>query len=378
MRFAAWLLAIAPIATTSACLASGEGDDDGEGAFSISVSAADTALVLDLVNYPRTDAATLDGPAGLDARAAAAIVAYRDGGDRLAISPDDNLFDSLAELDAVKYVGDSALTKLIAYAQAHPAPATVTVETVTFSGWEAEAVVWGASHATAAELDDFLDSRAAIALAGRAPYTTIAQVAAVAYVGPSALRLLQAHAPAWWRALSGSTECAPAVSDRADATVSDLTSLLELATTGDWPWATLSAPTLPACVDAHVSSSQAGAVTAALAAYGRTAWGSGITPGSTGLVAGGQHFINLLQTAQDVIRDRVDSGRWTPGNADEQAVLDALPAMVTILTAGPVANPGDYVELPLSTDADECSEFGSILIQVSTGRGWMIHQFPRC
>jgi hypothetical protein len=96
------------------------------------------------------------------------------------------------------------------------------------------------------------------------------------------------------------------------------------------------------------------------------------------MVVGGQHFTNLVTTARDVIRERVADGRWAPADAEEQAVLDRLDTMVDSLTAGPGANAADYIELPLSTDAEECSEYGSVLIQVSTRRVWMIHQFPRC
>ena len=85
-----------------------------------------------------------------------------------------------------------------------------------------------------------------------------------------------------------------------------------------------------------------------------------------------------MTTARDVIQEHVDDHRWAPADAAEQALLDHLPAMVNALTAGPTANPADYVELPLSTDAEECSEYGSVLIQLSTHRAWMIHQFPRC
>src|SRR5262245_34762957 len=201
MRSTTWLLAIAPFVTAS-CLATGEGDDaDGEGAFSISVSAADTALVLDLVNYPRIDVAALDADAGLDARAATNIIAYRNGADARSPSGDDNRFDTLAELDAVKYVGDAALTKLIAFAKVHPVPASITIETVPMQGWQHEAIVWGVNHATLAELDDGLDARASRNLIERRPYATIDQVAAVPYVGAVVLHGLRAESILWWNRL---------------------------------------------------------------------------------------------------------------------------------------------------------------------------------
>ena len=79
----------------------------------------DALAVLALVNS--ADVATLHDGAGLDARAASNIVAYR---------LDDEQFDTLKELDAVPYVGPAAFAKLLAYAKAHP-PATPP----TPSGW---------------------------------------------------------------------------------------------------------------------------------------------------------------------------------------------------------------------------------------------------
>jgi hypothetical protein len=377
MRNAASLLLIAPLST--ACLATGEDDADGDGAFSISVSAADTALVLDLVNYPLVDLAMLDDDAALDARAAKAIVAHRSGHDGSSMTWDDNWFDNLAELDAVAYVGDSALTKLIAFAHAHPVPPSVTLEGVTYKGWQAEATVWGVNQATFEELDDGLDSRAATALLERRPFANLDAVAAAPYVGSAVLRGLRAESILWWREMvSAPQPCTVAVAPRADQTVSDFSLLVEHATTLDWPWANLAAAGLADCVDAGLGSPDAAAVTSALSGYARSAWGSGVEPSTGGMVAGGEHFVGLVTTARDVIDERVADGRWVPANADEQALLDALPAMTQALTSGPSANPADYVELPLYTDAEECSEYGSVLIQLSTGRGWMIHQFPRC
>lgn len=68
------------------------------------------SAVLALVNA--ADFAKLDDEVGLDRRAAENIVAYRRGPDQLDATNDDNLFDDLAELDAVKWVGPRAFGKL--------------------------------------------------------------------------------------------------------------------------------------------------------------------------------------------------------------------------------------------------------------------------
>ncbi|MCA9622102.1 MAG: hypothetical protein KC731_23925, partial [Myxococcales bacterium] len=61
----------------------------------------------------------LDDEVGLDKRAAENIIAHRDGADALPETSDDDLFESIAELDAVPYVGDTALALLAAYAVAN-------------------------------------------------------------------------------------------------------------------------------------------------------------------------------------------------------------------------------------------------------------------
>jgi len=181
----------------SACAVSGDDAETSETA--LSMSPAEAAAVVAVVNYPGTTQDALDQLAGLDARAAKNIIAQRNGADGVAPSPDDVLFADLAAVDRVPYVGDSALSRLRAYAAAHPAPAGETVEGVVFAGWESEAVVWGVNHATV-ELDAMLDSRAAAGLLAKRPFTSVAQMGAVPYVAKTALTALRTHARAWWNA----------------------------------------------------------------------------------------------------------------------------------------------------------------------------------
>ena len=58
------------------------------------------------------------------------------GHDTASVTWDDDWFETLAELDAIAYVGDAALTRLLGYAKAHPVPAGETVEGVTFAAWQ--------------------------------------------------------------------------------------------------------------------------------------------------------------------------------------------------------------------------------------------------
>jgi hypothetical protein len=161
--------------------------------------------LLDFVNYPDTSEQLLDVTVKLDVRAAKNIVGARAGVDGVYPSSDDVPFASVAQLDAIGYVGSAALAKLEAYAAAHPAPSSETVEGVTFSGWQSVAVVWGVNHSTSSQLDALLDARAAKALAAGAPFASVSKMGPVAYVGPSALAALRDHAAAWWTASKGFT-----------------------------------------------------------------------------------------------------------------------------------------------------------------------------
>jgi hypothetical protein len=180
-----------------ACAVSGDDSETSETA--LSMSPADAAAVVALVNYPGTTQDTLDNAVGLDTRAAKNIIAQRNGADGVAPSPDDVLFADVAAVDHVPYVGDLALSKLRVYAAAHPAPAGETVEGVVFAGWESEAVVWGVNHATV-ELGSLLDSRGAAGLLAKRPFTSVAQMGPVPYVAKTALTALRTNARAWWNA----------------------------------------------------------------------------------------------------------------------------------------------------------------------------------
>lgn len=75
----------------------------------------DALGVLKLVNAASKE--ILDVDAALDRRAAENIVYYRNGDDGSSGTGDDETFDTLAELDAIPYVGPSAFARLVEYAR---------------------------------------------------------------------------------------------------------------------------------------------------------------------------------------------------------------------------------------------------------------------
>jgi hypothetical protein len=211
----------------------GDYDELGESAVALTLAPGAAEQILSLVNYPGTELSTLDAKAGLDVRAAKNIIARRNGADGVAPSSDDAPFATIAELDAVSYVGDAAFGKLLAFAKAHPAPAAEQVEGVSFRGWEVEAVVWGVNNAPAGTLDGMLDARAARSLIAGRPFTSVGQMGPLAYVGPSALERLRREAATWWRA-----RFAPATAP----TLAQVKAALEAASKDVW---------MPSETDAH-------------------------------------------------------------------------------------------------------------------------------
>lgn len=107
--------------------------DGADGVASLTVTDVETRAVLDLVNDPQTDFARLDHAVGLDRRAARAIIERRNGDDGVAGTDDDVPFESLEALDAIAFVGNAALKRLLEYASANgylefaPAPIEVPV-----------------------------------------------------------------------------------------------------------------------------------------------------------------------------------------------------------------------------------------------------------
>lgn len=176
-----------------------EGHDRSQPFDRTSVSPVEIDAMLSFLNDPATDLAMLDDEIGIESRAAAEIIAHRNGPDGIFPSGDDHRFDTLEELDAVKFVGNMAMTMLREYVADHPAPSGSLVEGVEFTATENSAVLWGVNSATLEELDQTvaLSSRAAESLLENAPFETMDELAAAPYVGKSTLLQLRAYAPSW-------------------------------------------------------------------------------------------------------------------------------------------------------------------------------------
>lgn len=120
-----------------------------------------------------------------------------DGPDGRFGTTDDDRFETLAEVDAVPWVGDAALARLVDFARAGgwvPADEAIygVVEGLTLTEAQAAAALRVANGASFEVLDRDvgLDARAARGIVDLRPHGTVEDVAAVPWVGPTALQRL--------------------------------------------------------------------------------------------------------------------------------------------------------------------------------------------
>ena len=189
------------------------------GTFSgVTFTAAEATTVLDMVNS--ASQSQLDNEIRLTSTAAKYIVAARP-------------IKTMTALDAVKYVGKSALTRLKAYVpswtKAPDAGTSISQSGVTFSSTEMTAVLEMVNKATQAQLDiDMsLTSTAAKNIVLARPIKTLAALDAVKYVGGSALKALKAYVPKWKP--SGTTPTGGGTYDGVTFTAAEEKTALEIA-----------------------------------------------------------------------------------------------------------------------------------------------------
>jgi histidine triad (HIT) family protein len=191
------VLSFASLVVAAGCVA----EEPSEIAQAVAGTPDELALIRFLAD-PATTVAVLDEQVPLDRRAAQNLIAHRDGADGVAGTGDDDRFDSAAEVDAVAYVGPAAMDALVAYAVAGDWVSEDEVfgsfDGVAFTVSEARAAVDLANQATETELrgEVGLDARAARNVIAARPVLTMAELAAVPYVGPAMMGRIHAHVAA--------------------------------------------------------------------------------------------------------------------------------------------------------------------------------------
>jgi len=154
--------------------------------------------LIEFLNERTTTEEVLDDEIALDARAAGNIIAHRDGGDGEFNTTDDDLFDSIAELDRVRWVGPTTIRKMIRFIDNMERipeydETLGTWDGVRFTVDQAQATLRFTNNASEWVLDHELDldRRAVRSILENRPVGTIAHLASLYYVGKGALKTLR-------------------------------------------------------------------------------------------------------------------------------------------------------------------------------------------
>jgi len=379
------LAALALAVSLGAC--TGLDDVDSLGAGVVLEGSPEAIGILRFLNGPEATVEVLDIDAALDVRAARNIVAHVRGEDGVRGTVDDDALDTVAELDAVKYVGPSALERLYAYVDSIGGIPNISVEGVVLTASEVEAILVVANGASLEQLDDAaaLDSRAAKNIVAARPLIDIDALSAVSYVGPSAIRKLRDYAPSWTEPAPPPPEpdpedCNVTITAREDAAVAQWDELLVRATTLDWPYGEMVAARAPLCLDLSDSGARDSLLEHLVLESGLDwHYGPGVYPWAEELFRGAGQFLSLMATTRSAIEERTADGSWDPNATPEGAALWAARDQIyQDLTARAAADPNAFYELELYLPAEECSQDAVALVDPATNEIWIIHRFPRC
>jgi hypothetical protein len=163
----------------------------------VAEGSAQARALLRFVNHTFTDHGALRGAGVLTNSAAAAVLEHRHGADGVFGSPDDDLFDSVAEVDAVKGIGPATIANVAAFALANGYGTDRGLyHGVYFTEKQAKRTLSLVNEASIAALDEetSVDRRALANIEAARPIVSLEQLAALSRVRSTALRLLREHA----------------------------------------------------------------------------------------------------------------------------------------------------------------------------------------
>ena len=176
-------------------------EDEAQGVVSSALidGTPDAVGILAWLNDESTSIDTLDFDSGLDKRAARFIIHHRNGPDLIFGTWDDNAFDTIQEVDAVKWVGPKTMLRLQVYAQDMgwvPGLGDVlgVYDRVAFTVEQSDAILNFVNAASFEELDALLNVRAVKGIVEGRPFSSVKRLAEVPYVGTSALIQLKGSA----------------------------------------------------------------------------------------------------------------------------------------------------------------------------------------
>lgn len=176
-------------------------DDEAAGTISHSLTdgSPDAVGLLAFLNDEETGFETLDIAARLDKRSALGLIHHRNGPDGQFGTWDDNRFDSIDEVDAVKWVGAKTILRLLAYAGdlgyvPQQDDLLGVYDRVAFTVSQADDVINFANEVSFEGLDAILNVRAARSIVAGRPFASLSELSAARYVGRRALSDLKAAA----------------------------------------------------------------------------------------------------------------------------------------------------------------------------------------
>lgn len=168
--------------------------DDGE-SLSLDEDGLQVELILQFLNGPDATREVLWHEVGLTSVQGSNIFMHVNGPDMTLGTADDDLLGDLAELDAIPQIGDASITKIDKYVVAKygaaPTATAVTVEGVSFTAAEAQAVLDLLNNRWDEVQTIGLSGLAIMYLGNGLPYSSIQQVAATKYVATATLNSLR-------------------------------------------------------------------------------------------------------------------------------------------------------------------------------------------
>ena len=357
---------------------------------SIDEGSPEAVGLLDFLNDPGTTLTVLDDHVPLDRRAAGNLMAHRNGGDATFGTSDDDLFGSVAEVDAVRWVGPKSLERMVAYADSlgfvpSGSDTLGTYDRVTFSVNEAEwalLVVNEEDHATL-DYEVALNVRAVNSIVAARPIASVEDLSKLYYVGTSALEKILDFAIDHYYEEEEEEEivCSPVLVSTSDSVAEDYSRLLELTTTVDSAYAEVTTFTLGGCENWTDSEEAIALVHRALweATYIWSWSEAEYIREAADPTAGGNSYTHLIDESLQVIEERTAEGHWNPTvDAEASQLYDERQDLVDALKADLEASPSDFVEVWMYADLIECSEESTALINETDSTVTIVHQLQNC
>jgi len=199
IRIALSLLALSLLALSlSACTTPLNAPVGGQTQLAIFDGSPEGVALIDFLNASTTTLEVLDDEVPLNRRTAENLIQWRNGSDGVRYTTDDKSFQTVADVDDVRWVGPAALDALVAYLEAEDLIPTGgdllgVFDNVAFTVDEATATLQLVNEASFEVLDDEvpLNRRSVENILDARPIATLHYLQAVPWVGPSAMLSLR-------------------------------------------------------------------------------------------------------------------------------------------------------------------------------------------